>query len=374
MQNKFHNFFKKLHNLWVQSAPIISTVSSILFGIFLVVVLEPISNFLSTVMEALIILFISGIVLGLLEKKIKYSREERFTFISLVLLFTFVPTVYKSFFTSNTSASITLSLIIVLFAIRYIVYYFYIFISRKQEDTNLKKKWNASSNSYKFIMIICILLFPIIKIQAYTILLMFLIYTIYDYIKMKYLPTVYKKSKTENPNNITKYFSSVYDIDLYAWVIVLALYMLYTYGAFSVEKQTMYYFYSTIAQVFSALLGIIIMFGILILQREKETSEKLNRIIFLKKGLLGFSLLYVFVIMLSILGILVVNDIVQGDSLNLFLAYESEDIRNFLDMSIFEMCFLMSPVALLYLYALVTEFLKLDQNEDDEFQKMLSDF
>jgi len=203
---------------------------------------------------------------------------------------------------------------------------------------------------------------------------MFLIYTIYDYIKMKYLPTVYKKSKTENPNNITKYFSSVYDIDLYAWVIVLALYMLYTYGAFSVEKQTMYYFYSTIAQVFSALLGIIIMFGILILQREKETSEKLNRIIFLKKGLLGFSLLYVFVIMLSILGILVVNDIVQGDSLNLFLAYESEDIRNFLDMSIFEMCFLMSPVALLYLYALVTEFLKLDQNEDDEFQKMLSDF
>jgi len=129
MQNKFHNFFKKLHNLWVQSAPIISTVSSILFGIFLVVVLEPISNFLSTVMEALIILFISGIVLGLLEKKIKYSREERFTFISLVLLFTFVPTVYKSFFTSNTSASITLSLLIVLFAIRYLLF-LYIYLKK----------------------------------------------------------------------------------------------------------------------------------------------------------------------------------------------------------------------------------------------------
>lgn len=207
---------------------------------------------------------------------------------------------------------------------------------------------------------------------SYRIFIMFLVYAIYDFMKIKYLPSIDTKKHVNEDS--TTVFSSISYVDSFGWIIVLFLFILYNFNIFNIEKQTLYYFYSTTSQVFSALLGIVVMFGILILQEERKQDEKSIKIIFLKRGLLGFSLLYVFVIMLSLSGVLIVNNTLQEITLKSLQNYESIDIQNIIGLTIFELSFLMAPVSLLYLYALVTEFLKLDHTEDDEYQKSLSDY
>lgn len=246
---------------------------------------------------------------------------------------------------------------------------------RVKNDSWLDKKRKASLFSFYFVAFLILLSTTIIKVQGYTILLMFLVYEIYNQIKIRYLPSIYQKNDNTNLEQM-KPFYLIRNVDLYACILVLILYMLYNFDTFNVEKQTMYYFYSSIAQVFSALLGIVIMFGILILQTEKKSDTNSEHSIFLKNGLVGFSFLYILVIILSMLGILVVNDIIQENAISLILgtSYSAIGIQNFFNMTVFEICFLMAPVALIYLYVLVTEFLKLDSDENDKFQKMMSDF
>ena len=113
---------------------------------------------------------------------------------------------------------------------------------------------------------------------------------------------------------------------------------------------------------------------IAILQEERKTGEKSIKIIFLKNGLIGFSLLYVFVIILSITGILVVNNVFQENVVEALSTYSPIAIQYFINITLFETIFLMTPVALFYLYALVKEFLKLDEIEDSEYQKSMSDY
>lgn len=258
----------------------------------------------------------------------------------------------------------TLSLIITLFAIRYLLYNFYIWSWRKQKGKPLEKKWNASFQTY---IIIFFLLLPFGQ-HGFRIILMFLVYAIYDFMKIKYL-TVSKKTE-QITNNELKVYSEILKVDFIAWIIVLSLFMLYNNQVLGAGSQTLYYFYSTIAQVFSALLGIVIMFGILILQDGDKTTKN----IFLKRGLHGFSFIYIFILILSMSGILVTNDLIQENTFDTLESLTSTQIRNIVNMGIFETTFLMTPVALLYLYGLVIEFLKLDKDENDEYQKTLSDY
>ena len=69
----------------------------------------------------------------------------------------------------------------------------------------------------------------------------------------------------------------------------------------SETQPTLYYFYSTSAQVFAHSSGIIVMFSILILQKEEKVSDERNR--FLKKGLVVFTILYIIILILSFTGI-----------------------------------------------------------------------
>lgn len=297
--------------------------------------------------------------------KTKYAYIALHFFLIVFLL----PAVAHS---NINSVAFTLSLIIIIFAIRYILYNIYLWYLGKPKGESVKNKWLASFASYILIYVVFSSLILPIGILSFKILIMFCVYAIYDLMKIKYLPSTYTKNHMSE--NSTKIFNSFNEIDSFVWIIVLLLFMLYNYNIFNVEKQTLYYFYSTISQIFSALLGIVVMFGILILQEERKTGEKSIKIIFLKNGLIGFSLLYVFVIILSITGILVVNNVFQENVVEALSTYSPIAIQYFINMTLFETIFLMTPVALFYLYALVKEFLKLDEIEDSEYQKSMSDY
>lgn len=316
-----------------------------------------------------IIIFIVGLTFSfhMLLKKTNYEMKLSHTHVITYLLL--IPAlIYELINTSFNSVSFTLSLIIILFSARYLLYKFYLWSWRKQKGKPHEKKWNASAITY-FILFLFLITFG--KTIYYNIILLFLVYAIYDFTKVKYLtPSIKKDGDATQKTNI---FTEILQIDFFAWIIVLFLFMLYNYNVFNIEKQTLYYFYSTISQVFSALLGIVVMFGILILQQEKN-NECLIKNIFLKKGLIGFTIIYIFVIMLSLSGILITNDIVQENAFESLETVSSENIRNFVNMTIFELSFLMTPVALLYLYALVSNILKLEPKENDEYQKKLADY
>lgn len=296
-----------------------------------------------------------------LEVKYSYIATSFFLIVSLI------PTLLRS---NINSASFSLSFIMIIFAIRYILYNFYLWSWRKQEGEPNKKRWNASFVSYMLIYFVFGFFLLPIGVLSYKIGLLFLVYAIYDFTKIKYLSTVEEKNK--KPTSVNA-FSAILDVDYIAWIIVLSLFMLYNFNIFNLDKQTLYYFYSSTAQVFSALLGIVVMFGILILQDKREVSKASEKI-FLKKGLIGFSFLYIIVIMLSLSGVLITNDIFQENDMQTFNNYDPVNIQNIIDMGVYEMTFLMIPVSLLYLFALVTEFLKLDSAEETEYQKTFSDY
>lgn len=156
--------------------------------------------------------------------------------------------------------------------------------------------------------------------------------------------------------------------------ILLLMFLLFYFDIFIISETqpTLYYFYSTSAQVFAALLGIVVMFSILILQ--KEEKENADRKKFLKKGLKGFTILYIIIIVFSITGI-VIKDTVEFNPIEKIP--ENPDInvfRDVLNMSIFELILLMIPIALLYLYAMISSFLNWDATfEIKPGQKLLSD-
>lgn len=320
-----------------------------------------------------IVALVFSIILTFYELLNKRKKNLKRQYAYIITYFFLIIFLFPMFVHSNIdSVSFILSLTIIIFSIRYILYNFYLWAWRKQKGKAVEKKWNASFASYIITyMVFSFLLLPFGTL-SYRIFIMFLVYAIYDFMKIKYLPSINTK---ENINeNSTTVFSSISDVDSLGWIIVLFLFTLYNFNIFNIEKQTLYYFYSTISQIFSALLGIVVMFGILILQEERKQDERSIKIIFLKRGLLGFSLLYVFVIMLSLSGVLVVNDTLQEITINSLHNYDTIDMQSIIGLTIFELSLLMAPVSLLYLYALVTEFLKLDHTEDDEYQKSLSDY
>ena len=73
----------------------------------------------------------------------------------------------------------------------------------------------------------------------------------------------------------------------------------------SINSETLYWFYSTLSQSFSAILGIIAMISIYIL--EISNKEKQEFILF-RSALKGFIILFFVIIILSLMGILFVNN------------------------------------------------------------------
>lgn len=150
------------------------------------------------------------------------------------------------------------------------------------------------------------------------------------------------------------------------------MFLLFYFNVLTIAEMqpTLYYFYSTSAQVFAALLGIVVMFSILILQNE-ENNKSYERNRFLKKGLVGFTILYILILILSFAGI-AIKDTVNFNSIEKLP--EEPDInmfRDILSIFIFEFLFLMIPAALLYLYAMISDFLNWDATIEVERGSML---
>jgi|GEM_PF-6702978 len=341
------------------------TLAMMPIAAFFFLKVEVLPDFSQVIGKIILIFCFVQIPYELLKKKWKKLKlTDAHIAMSLLLIFTLLPPVLYS---NKVSTSFTLSVILIMFAFRYLLYNFYLLSWRKQKQEEIKKIENASFASYMIIYFIFSSLIIPIGLLSYKIAIVFLVYAIYDFIKIKYLPSIYtEKNTSEKSKNA---FSAISDVDSIAWLIVLFLFMLYSSNIFNFDRQTLYYFYSSTAQVFSALLGIVVMFGILIIQ-DKRKSSKID---FLKSGLIGFSLLYIVVIILSLTGILVVNDIFQESDVETFNDHNPINIQNMIDMGIYEMTFLMIPVSLLYLYALVTDFLKSEFGEKTE-QTALADY
>ena len=78
----------------------------------------------------------------------------------------------------------------------------------------------------------------------------------------------------------------------------------------------------------------------------------------LKKGLVGFTILYILIIMSSTMGT-VLNNLDYINSLKKLPGNIADvDLKCLLGVSIFEFVILMIPMGLLYLYAMISDFLK----------------
>jgi hypothetical protein len=204
------------------------------------------------------------------------------------------------------------------------------------------------------------------------IFLIILVYGFYDLIKVKYLSSKVNYSDI-NENTKISFFDEIKNVDYYAWIIVLIMFLLYNFQFFNIsDSQTLYYFYSASAQIFAALLGIVAMFGILILQKNEFKAKTKNNV--LKNGIKGFLIIYISVIILSITGILVSRNITLD---RMSLVPEIIDVsstRDLINSIIFELSFLMIPAALLYLYAMIVDFLKLDESDENKSQTNLDNY
>lgn len=254
-----------------------------------------------------------------------------------------------------------MALIIIVYSLRNILFSIFLFFSKNQ--TNIpeeNKRLNAITVSFEstcfFLLILGIFDFLFIKV-----FILFLVYGIYYIVREKYLMQSIKSPYGENVTYKKSIYLNVWDVSYLVVYILLLMFLLLYFNVLTISESqpTLYYFYSTSAQVFAALLGIIVMFSILILQNEENNkSNERNR--FLKKGLVGFTILYIMILILSFAGI-AIKDTVNFNSIEKIP--EESDInmfRDILSISIFEFVFLMIPAALLYLYAMISDFLKWD--------------
>lgn len=252
-----------------------------------------------------------------------------------------------------------LIIIIITYSVRSLLFSLFIFSWRNQ--TKISKQdinYNASVYSFSFTIFI-LFAFVGYNFLFFEILILFVVYCISYLIRLKYLV---KSVKSEIGKKITykrSVFAEVLNVNFLILYCLLLMFFLYHYNfTFSESQSTILYFYSTTAQVFAALLGIIVMFSILILQKDDEKHDERNR--FLKRGLIGFAILYLFIIFFSNIGI-VISDTTNSSSMEKMpVSPDINTAKDVLSIAIFEFIFLMIPVALLYLYAMISDFLKWD--------------
>lgn len=329
-----------------------------------------------TATEIQLLAYTLGSGYAYLEGSHKLSRSNFFLYISAIYALGFILAVF--FYTSSPFDSLynrgILPLIICLFSIRYIIFricYKIFFRWMKGEESSVSITFHASLLSYFlfgliYYFFLCFCSFDFIKLSVFVIIL---VSAFYELVKIKYLSSPIEYIGTnESKNTNTNIFSEIINADLFAWTIVIIMFYLYYYDFFNVSDcQTLYYFYSSIAQMFAAIVGIVAAFSIFILQKyEGETEVKRSK---LKNGITGFLIIYVFIIILSVIGILISND---TSPINMSL------LRNDIDMAItkdlfnpivFEFTLLMFPIELLYLYAMIVTFLKFDDINEPAYER-----
>ena len=271
------------------------------------------------------------------------------------------------------SVSSILMLIIIVYSGRIILFSGFMFASKSNGLPEIKRKFNSSFFSFGFTLFF-LLGSSSVDFLFFKIFILFLVYGIYYFIREKYLPKSIESSIEENITYEKSVFSEVWNMGFLVLNILLLMFLLFYFNVFTISETqaTLYYFYSTSAQVFAALLGIVVMFSILILQNEEKRHA--DRIKILKTGLIGFTILYIIIIVFSITGILI-SDTINFNPIEKMP--EIPDINVFkdvLNVSIFELVLLMIPVSLLYLYAMISSFLNWEAKfEIKSGQKISSD-
>jgi hypothetical protein len=212
------------------------------------------------------------------------------------------------------------------------------------------------------------LCFSSINFSKISVFIIILVSAFYELVKIKYLsPSIEYVGADESKNTKTNIFSEIINADLFAWTIVIIMFYLYHYNFFNIPScQTLYSFYSSIAQMFASIVGIVAAFSIFILEKyEGENEVKRSK---LKNGVTGFLVIYIFIIILSVTGILISNDTIP---VNMSLLQNDTDIvftRDLISPIIFEFTLLMFPIALLYLHAMIVAFLKFDDISESVYE------
>ena len=190
-------------------------------------------------------------------------------------------------------------------------------------------------------------------------------------------------------------FHTVYGMRFINILVVLIVFLLYYWKLFEFfkDQHTLYWFYSTIVQAFAAILGIVAMFGVFLLQKDAQqfgigikikakgsSKLKISKSFSTRsyrgtaspgwdkrtrqefaKGLKGFTILFILIILLSFVGMMIklYPDFTAFDpGFHLVIIMNSRaDIQNLLGVAFFEFTFLLIPAALMYLYALIVDFL-----------------
>ncbi|MFZ2498778.1 hypothetical protein [Methanosarcina sp.] len=308
------------------------------------------------------------------------GSDEKLSRSNLLLLISGNLTLFSFFhLADNTSSAFDLlyhrgilTLIICLFSIRYVLFRICSKVSlkwMKGKRNNILVTVNVSLVSYFlfgliYYFVLCSSSVNFIKISIFVIIL---VSAFYELVKIMYLsPPIEYVEIDKSKNTKTDIFYEILNADLFAWAIVIIMFYLYFYEFFNISSQTLNSFFSSIAQMFASIVGIIAAFSIFILQQYSGENE-IKRTT-LKNGISGFLVIYIFIIIVSVIGILVSNDIT---SVNLSLLKSETDIaltRDLIVPLIFEFSLLMFPIALLYLYAMIVTFLKFDDTSESVYE------
>lgn len=192
-----------------------------------------------------------------------------------------------------------------LFLSIFLAFFYFVIMFLVPEDSSLKKYISLDEPGEFFFLLIITFAFLLVGLYSKTYIFVisgyiYLVLTFFQYISDVYLdaesPPNYPKN---SPRGRLKFKPGLH---LYISLISI-LFILESFGISDVfgviDTESIHRLYSTIAQVFSALFGIIMLIGVFILDKKEEKTFKQK----LLNALKGFTILYIIVIFISIMGI-----------------------------------------------------------------------
>lgn len=229
------------------------------------------------------------------------------------------------------------------------------------------KQWNAYFISSILVVSFFILSsFYLNTFRFFEFAVFLLVCSLSDYLKLKYLGVQIGELKYSN------LFLNVSKMEAGGSNIILLFFLIFYWNLVEITNigQTLYWFYSAVAQIFAALLGIVSMFTIMILTsssfdlKSKDEMDNQKREVKQKiiAGLKGFVGIYVAIIILAILGIVIKlapNIEIFNNNFSFNMLSNVDILHNLFSISIFELTLLMTPLALLYLHALILDLMEL---------------
>lgn len=183
---------------------------------------------------------------------------------------------------------------------------------------------------------------------------------LYNYFRSHYLTVEVRTEMTKSGYQfeLQGSYVSVYKMSGLSFYLSLIVFLAYCAGFFELSHNAIRSFYGVIAPVSANMLAIVTMFGVLFLQREagaKGGSEK-PRVI--ANGLKGFAMIFTIILITAIIGSLTIS---ESGVLSIGSAYQFSFTKGSLgkitESIFFEFMLFFVPSAMLYLFAMISDFL-----------------